>query len=94
MREARRFWSTIWERRNHNENAEWINNMETELQRLEEGSQVNIHPDGLKATLKKSILENPWTRWNTRIWAKICSSINDRLATEMTKCIQTTELPE
>ena len=33
--------------------AEWINNMETELRMLEEGSQGNIHLDTLKATLKK-----------------------------------------
>ena len=29
--------------------------METELRMLEEGPQVNIHPDGLKATLKKIV---------------------------------------
>ena len=33
--------------------TEWINNMESELRMLEEGLQVNIHSDGLKATLKK-----------------------------------------
>ena len=30
-----------------------MNTMETELPMLEEGSQMNIHPGGLKATLKK-----------------------------------------
>ena len=52
-REAKRFWSKIWERKDHNEKAEWINNMETELQMFEEGPQVNIRPDVLRATLKK-----------------------------------------
>ena len=33
--------------------TEWINNMETELRKLEESPQVNIHPDGLEATLEK-----------------------------------------
>ena len=42
----------ICERKDHNKKAEWLN-METELQMLEEGSPVNIHPDELKATLKK-----------------------------------------
>ena len=58
-KEARRFWSKISERRDHNKKAEWINNMETELRMLEESPQVNIHPDGLKATLTKI------TNWKT-----------------------------
>ena len=32
---------------------EWITDMETELRMLEEAPQVNIHTDGLKASLKK-----------------------------------------
>ena len=43
--EARRFWSKIWERKDVNKKAEWIN-METELRMLEEGPLVNIHPEG------------------------------------------------
>ena len=43
----------IKERKAHKKEAERINNMETELQMLEESPQVNIHPDGFKATLKK-----------------------------------------
>ena len=50
---GKRFWSKIWERKDHNKKAEWTNNMETELRILEEGPQVNIHTDGLKATLQK-----------------------------------------
>ena len=53
VREARRFWSKIWERNDHDKKAEWINNMETELRMLEEDPQVNTHPDGLKTTFKK-----------------------------------------
>ena len=41
------------ERKDHNKKAEWINNMETELRTLEEGSKVNIHADALKSILKK-----------------------------------------
>ena len=33
--------------------AEWINNMKKESRMPEEGPQVNIHPEGLKATLKE-----------------------------------------
>ena len=59
--------------------------METELRMLEEGLQVNIHPDALKVTLKK------YSNWKT-------PGLDDihgfRLATEMYKCIQKTERPE
>ena len=34
----------------HEKKAEWINNMETELQMLKESRNVNIHADALKST--------------------------------------------
>ena len=78
--------SKIWEQKDHNKKAEWINNIETELRMLEEGSQVNIYPDGLKATLKKI------ANWKTPglddihgFWFKKFTSIHDRIATEMNK---------
>ena len=43
----------MWQWKDHNKKAEWINNMETELRILEEGPKVEIHPDTLKAILKK-----------------------------------------
>ena len=69
--------------------------METELQMLEECPQVNIHPDGLKATFKKI------ANWKTPVldsihgfWFKKFTSIHDRLVTKMNKHIQKTEIPE
>ena len=44
-------WSKIWERRVNYKKAEWINNMEKELQILEEDHKVDIHLDSLKATV-------------------------------------------
>ena len=40
----------MWERKDHNKKDEWINNMQTELQMLKEGPQVNIHSYGLQGT--------------------------------------------
>ena len=37
----------------HERNAEWMNNINKELEEIEEGSQVNIHLDLPRATLKK-----------------------------------------
>ena len=51
-KEVKRFWSKR-ERKDYNKKAEWINNIETESRMLEEGPKVKIHPDTLKATLKK-----------------------------------------
>ena len=35
--EVKLFWSKIWEWKEHNRKAKWINNMEKELHGLEEG---------------------------------------------------------
>ena len=64
--------------------------MESELRMLEEGLQVNIHSDGLKATLKK--IAN-WKTTGLDLKKKI-TSFYDRLATEMNKCIQKSEIPK
>ena len=52
-RELNWFGGKIWERRDHNKKAVWMNNMEKELQNVEESRKTNIHFDSLKATLKK-----------------------------------------
>ena len=51
--EATLFWSTIWERIDHNKKIKWINNMEKELREFEVGPLAKIHLDSLKAILKK-----------------------------------------
>ena len=62
--------------------------METELRMLEEGPQVNIHPDGLKPTLKKiANWKTPGLGGTHRFWFKKFTSVHDRLATEVNKCI-------
>ena len=43
----------IWEEKEHNRNAEWINKMKNELKGIEEGPKVDIHLDSLRITLKK-----------------------------------------
>ena len=69
-REAKRFWSKIWEWKDHNKKAEWITNMETELRMLV-GPQVNIHPDGVKATfIKISNWKTPGLDGIYRFWFK------------------------
>ena len=66
IKETERFWIKIWEPKKHNENSEWINNITRELDGLEEGSEMEIHVDLLRTTLKKNIqLESVRTWWNT-----------------------------
>ena len=94
MSEARRFWSKILERKDHNKKAELIN-MKIELRKLDKDPQVNIHPNGIKPTLKKI------ANWKTLsldgihgFWFIKFTSINDRLATEMYKCRQKSAILE
>ena len=58
-KEEKRFWSKIWERKDHNKKAEYINNMETELRILEEGPKVEIHLEYPRQHLNNTKLENP-----------------------------------
>ena len=73
----------------HNEKTEWINNMTKELEGLGDGLKVEMNIDLLKTTLK--IISN----WKTSgydgihgFWFKKFTSIHDRLALEMNKCLQ------
>ena len=45
--------SEIWEQKEDNKNAEWIDNMKKELPRLEEGTEADINLESPRATLKK-----------------------------------------
>ena len=78
--------------KNHNEKAEWINNMTREL---EEAPKAEIHSDLLKTTLKKvSNWKTPGLDGIHVFWFKKFSSIHDRLAAERNKCLQTAYVPE
>ena len=59
-KETKQFWSKICKRREHNRKAEWISNMEKELEGPKEGPKVKIHLDSLRATHthKSTKLEN------------------------------------
>ena len=74
--------------------AEWISNMEKELEGLEKGPKVKIQIDSLRTTLKKI------SNWKTPIydgihgfWLKKTPSIHDRLAIEMNRCLEG-DIPE
>ena len=83
------------DKRKHNEKAEWINNIERKLQRLEEGLKAEIHIDLLKTTLKRYQIEKtPGYDGIHGFWFKKFTSIHDRLALEMNKCLQTAHVPE
>ncbi len=75
--------------------TKWINNMEKELRMLEEGPKVEIHFDAPKITLKKMPnCKTPCLDGIHGFWFKKFTSVHDRLATKINKCIQKTELPE
>ena len=59
IRETKQFWSKIWEQKERNRKAEWMNNMGKELQWPKEIPKTNIQLNSLRATLKKV------TNWKT-----------------------------
>ena len=94
-KENQRFWTKIWQPKKHNEKAEWINHITRELEELEEGPVAEIHYDLLKTTLK---MESNWkTSSHDGIhgfWFKKFTSIHDRQALEMNKCLQRAHVPK
>ena len=87
-KETKRFWTKIWQPKQHNEKAEWINHITRELDQLKEDPKAEIHTDLLKTTLKKV------ANWKTSghdglhgFWFKKFTSIHDRLALEINKCL-------
>ena len=60
-KETERFWTKIWQPKQHNEKAEWINNITRELEQLKEGPKAEMHTDLLKTALKKvTNWKNTW----------------------------------
>ena len=94
-KETERFWTKIWQPKKHNEKAEWINNMTRELKELKEGSKGEIHIELLKKTLKKiSNWKTPGHDGIHGFWFKKFTSIHDRLALEINRCIQDAQVPD
>ena len=52
-KETGQFWTKIWQSREQNEKAKWINNMTKELEGFAEGPEAEKHIDLLKTTRKK-----------------------------------------
>ena len=79
----------------HNEMAELINNMTRGLKGFKKGPKAEIHIDLLKTTLKKlSNWKTPRHDGIHRFRFKKFTSIHDRLALEMNKCLQRAHVPE
>ena len=95
IKENERFWTKIWQPKKHNENAEWINNITRELEGLEEGPKMEIHVNLFKTTLKRiSSWKAPGHDGIHGFWFKKFTSIFGRLALEMNRCLQGTQVPD
>ena len=91
--ETEQCWTKIWQTREHYKKAEWISNITKELEGLEEGPKAEIHIYLFKTTLKKiSNWKTQRPRWI--LVKKKLTSILDRLALEMNRCLQETHIPE
>ena len=94
-REAERFWTKIWQPKKHNKKAKWINDMTRELEEHEEGPKAEILMELLKKTLKKiSNWRTPGHDGRHGFWFKKFTSVHDRLALEMNRCLQGAQVPD
>ena len=78
----------------HNENAEWINNITRELERLEVGPKTEIHINLLKTTMKRiPNWETPFHDGIHDFWFKKFTYIHGRQALEMNRFLQGAQVP-
>ena len=69
--------------------------MKKELQRLKESPEAEIYQESLKATLKKvAIWKTPGHNGICEFWFKEFTSIHDRLALELSRCLEGANIPE
>ena len=68
--------------------------MTRKLEGLEEGPKAEIHTDLLKTTLENINWKTPGYERIHGFWFKKFTSIHDRLALEMNKCLQRAHVPE
>ena len=89
------FLRKIWQRREHMRKAKEINNMGKELEGLEEGTKVKIYLDSYGETLKEvPNWKIPGHDGVYGYWFEKFISIHDRLAIEMNRCQEETDIPE
>ena len=82
------FWSTIWKQSEHNRKTKWISDVGKEIERLEESPKEKIHLNSLTETLKKSQIGKKPSHVSIHgCWFKKFTSIQDRLAIEMNRCL-------
>ena len=91
---TREFWSNIWERETrHNDEAEWIKNVEEELKR-EQQTNVTTSVDALKKLI--AMMANwkaPGPDGIQGYWIKTFRSLHERLATQLMTCLEKGEVP-
>ena len=93
--ESTRFWSNIWGKLvKHEENPEWLRNVEEELTGL--GVQNNIHIEGTK--LKKQVRKMP--NWKSPgpygvqgYLIKNLSNFHGNIALQLDRCLQENNVP-
>ena len=87
-KETEQFWTKIWQPKKHNDTTR-------QLEGLEEGPKAEIHIELLKKTLKKiSNWKTPGIDGIHGFWFKKFTSIHDRLALEMNRCLQDAQVPD
>ena len=93
--ESTRFWSNIWGKLvKHQENSEWLRNVEKQLTGL--GVQDNIHIEVTK--LKKQVRKmpnwkNPGPDGVQGYWIKNLSNLHGNLALQLNRCLQENNVP-
>ena len=93
-RETKYFCRELWEKRQeYSRKVEWLINMKMDYKEKE--PEAEIHLESLRGTLKKIVnWKAPGLNGIHGFWFKRFTSIPDRLAQQLHKCLQEKNLPE
>ena len=94
--ESQKFWSEIWDNPvHHNENAEWLGELENELVDVEQQADIRIDVKSLRTKLKKvPNWKSPGPDGVQGFWLKKLVALHVRIAAQLDQCLQTGSVPE
>ena len=94
--ESTKFWSDIWSIAvSHNGNAEWLKDVEKELEAVEKQGDINIMPNDIKTYVRKMAnWKAPGPDNIQGFWFKNLTAVHTRLAAHLQECLNSGEIPE
>ena len=93
--ESQQFWSNIWDNPvHHNEEAEWLKDVEKEMENIEQQNNIQITVSSITKKLKSTPnWKSPGPDGVQGYWLKNLTSLHQRIALQLDFCLQQGSVP-